>query len=264
MKLSLKIGVYFALLFYGVILNAQPSDAYIKKIRGDVNSNWFLEKGNEVKSISLDWQFQTAVGFNKVSKKARKTAVLNNSWHFYPIKNGKPVLEAEKIKLPHNFSAKERDFVAGWYISNYKIEKNQKKRYLLKLDRIQLFSEIYINGNLVGHHFGGFTPFDFDIYEFLKSGENSIAIFVRDQSASLDNGKIYNQVGTTRLGNYNPESNKKLKGGIESKIVIEELEEVHLKSVFIKTSTRQKNVEIDYEVTSNFDKKATITFEIFH
>lgn len=264
MKLSVKRFNQFGIFFYVIISYAQPNEAYIKKIRGNVDVNWLLEKGNEIKSNTLNWQSKTAVGFKQADKNARNTAVLDNNWFFYPIKNDVPVYKGEKILLPHNFSSKERDYVSGWYLSNYIFPKNEKKRYVLKLDRIQIFSEIYVNGNLVGHHFGGFTPFDFEITKYLKSGENSIAIFVRDQSASLDNEKVYNQVGTTRLNNYKSENSQKLKGGIGSNIFIEELEEIHLESVFIKTSTRKKSLEIDYEVTENRSKKTSINFEIFN
>jgi hypothetical protein len=263
MKFNLKACIQIIILFIVTGIYAQPNEAYIQKIRGNFDVNWLIERGNEAEATNLNWQLQTAVGFNTVSEKARRKAVLGNSWNFYQIEEGKANKNAEKVSLPHSFDRK-RNYTSGWYFSKSIVSKDSKKRYFLKLDRVQIFCEIYINGKVVGHHFGGFTPFDFDVTDFLKSGENSIAIFVKDQSASLDNGKIYNQVGTTRLGNYKPENNQKIPGGIGREIYIEERAQVYLNEIFVKTSTRKKTLEIDYKISDNRAKKANITFEVFN
>ena len=262
LKLNAKFYTRILVFLCVTFVYAQPNEAYIKKIRGTVDISWLHSAGLLIKPTSLDWNLQTAPGFKLVSNQARKTAVLKNPWHFYPIENGTPVSEYEEVTLPHSFERRERAYVSGWYISNYKVSKNTNKRYVLKLDRIQLFSEVYINGKAVGHHFGGYTPFDFDITEALQTGKNTMAIFVRDQSAAFDDGKIYNQVGITRLGNYNPNSNQKLTGGIGSTINIEEQEEVHLENIFIKTSTRKKTLEIGYDVASHKSADVKVSFEI--
>ncbi|MDW5288117.1 glycoside hydrolase family 2 protein [Formosa sp. PL04] len=256
---------YFQLLCFFCVtaLSAQPDSTYINKIRGEVDTSWLLTIGNDIPPATLEWNLQTAPGFKMLSENARNSAVLENSWIFFPIINGKPVADGEKVTLPHDFDRGERDYVSGWYLSNYKLSKHKNKRYVLKLNRIQLFSEVYVNGKLIGHHFGGYTPFDFDITTALESGNNTIAIFVRDQSAALDGGKIYNQVGVTRLGNYNPDGGNKLKGGIESSIVLEEQEEVHLDNIFVKTSTRKNTLEINYDIVAKKLTTAKVSFEVF-
>lgn len=255
--------LYLQLLFFFcvAIMYAQPSAEYIQKIRGNVDVSWLLSAGNNINATPLQFNLKRAQGFKNTPKNARNIALLDNSWTFYPVENGVISTKKKEVTIPYSFE-RNRDYVSGWFISNYSISKNKKKRYVLKLNRVELFSEVYVNGKRIGHHFGGFTPFEFDITNELKKGDNTIAIFVRDKSATLDNGKIYNQVGVSRMGSYNPNSSRKLAGGIDDNIRIEEQEITHLENIFVKTSTRNKTLEIDYEIASEAATDSKVTFEV--
>lgn len=84
------------------------------------------------------------------------------SWHFY----SDELLDYQGI---------------GWFkklITIDKIDKN--KSYILNFDAIDYLSELYINKKLVGKHEGGYTPFSFDISEFVNEGSNEILLRVND------------------------------------------------------------------------------------
>ena len=69
-----------------------------------------------------------------------------------------------------------------WYQRSFIIpEKWKGMKVLLHFGAVDWETTVWINGNEVGSHQGGYTPFSFDISEFTKvSGENEILISVWD------------------------------------------------------------------------------------
>ena len=66
-----------------------------------------------------------------------------------------------------------------WYRRKFKVsEKN--KRALLCFNACDYETDVWINGNHVIKHFGGFTPFSADITEYLKDGGNEITVRCTD------------------------------------------------------------------------------------
>lgn len=68
-----------------------------------------------------------------------------------------------------------------WYRRKFKIdEENKGKRTLLCFNAADYETDIWINGNHVLTHTGGFTPFKTDITEYIKDGENEIVVRCKD------------------------------------------------------------------------------------
>ncbi len=81
-------------------------------------------------------------------------------------------------ELPFN-NVNEKDYQ---FISSYEkvleVEKKKNKRYILRFEAVMTYAEVYVNETLVGSHKGGYTPFQFDVTEELKTGENKIFVKV--------------------------------------------------------------------------------------
>lgn len=52
------------------------------------------------------------------------------------------------------------------------------KRLFLYFDGANYLTKVYLNGRAVGQHEGGFTPFDFDVTDLVRDGENSLVVGV--------------------------------------------------------------------------------------
>lgn len=67
-----------------------------------------------------------------------------------------------------------------WYRRSFFVDDSLKTRSaILKFFAVNYVGDIWINGNYVGYHEGGYTPFAFDISQFLIMGsENKIAVRV--------------------------------------------------------------------------------------
>lgn len=57
------------------------------------------------------------------------------------------------------------------------------KRVLLHIDACDYSSRVYVNGNLVGSHTGGYTPAVYDITDSVTSFENELCVSVFDDTA---------------------------------------------------------------------------------
>ena len=75
-----------------------------------------------------------------------------------------------------------KDFMAGvWYKRSVFLSRISG-RVLLHFGAVDYLCTVYINGQKVGTHKGGYGSFQFDITAFVRQGENEIAVFAEDAS----------------------------------------------------------------------------------
>ncbi len=74
------------------------------------------------------------------------------------------------------------DFIAAvWYRKSVTVTEAQLEgRVLIHFGAVDYETYLYVNGEEVGYHKGGYTSFTFDITEFMTAGENVIAVNARD------------------------------------------------------------------------------------
>jgi beta-glucuronidase len=110
----------------------------------------------------------------KERKPEKKTDFIEYSFE------GGPVLN-----VPGDFNTQlpELTYYEGtiWYKKVFKYLKKQDKRLFLHFGAVNYLANVYLNGNLVGSHEGGFTPFQFEISNLVKDGENTIIVKVNNQ-----------------------------------------------------------------------------------
>ncbi len=59
-------------------------------------------------------------------------------------------------------------------------------RSLLYFGAVNYDCRVWVNGKEAGHHIGGFTPFNFDVTEMLKEGENTVIVKVDNKRHAED------------------------------------------------------------------------------
>ena len=105
-------------------------------------------------------------------------------------------------------------------------------RYQIYFGAVNYDCRVWVNGQEAGHHVGGFTPFNFDVTDMLKEGENTVIVKVDNKRHAEDvPTQIFdwwNYGGITRdvklvkvtpvyLENYNVQL-EKVKGGKGEKV----------------------------------------------
>lgn len=103
-----------------------------------------------------------------------------------------------KIDLPHSFnahdvrSAGDPDAIASpngyyrgaaWYRRALDVTPEKGQHYYLQFDGATLVADVYVNGQSVGRHEGGYAAFRFEITRALKAGDNVIAVRVDNAKA---------------------------------------------------------------------------------
>lgn len=64
-----------------------------------------------------------------------------------------------------------------WYRKRFEINNiENEKRYFLYFGAVNYEARIYLNGKPIGVHIGGFTPFNIDVTDKIKIGENSLVV----------------------------------------------------------------------------------------
>lgn len=94
----------------------------------------------------------------------------------------------EKVTVPHCFSVDPRfQFYTGtaWYRRTFPFQATTGKRVILHFDAAYYETAVWINNRKVGTHEGGYTPFQFDITDYLKTSSgalNAMAISVNNNT----------------------------------------------------------------------------------
>ncbi|MCF8240348.1 MAG: hypothetical protein K9J16_03105 [Melioribacteraceae bacterium] len=123
--------------------------------------------------ISLDghWQFQSdssiVLNIDNIDNHKNWAEVnVPGSWHLY----SDELLDYQGI---------------GWFKKVFTIDEiDQTKRFIIKFDAVDYLSELFINKKFAGKHEGGYTPFWFDITEFIDEGSNELLLRVNDPATT--------------------------------------------------------------------------------
>ena len=152
----------------------------------------------------------------------RNTTSLNGEWHYIVdvqeegyydyrmnptqsgfFRNAKPqrpedLIEydfdkAETMKIPSDWNTRDDRlfFYEGtvWFFRRFSVDSSMLKegrRKILYFGAVNYDAHVYVNGYHLGHHVGGFTPFNFDVTDRLKEGENFVVVKVDNKRHAED------------------------------------------------------------------------------
>src|SRR5438477_1090407 len=83
-------------------------------------------------------------------------------------------------------------YEVGWYRRTIEIPNHaawKDKRVILTIGAADFFTDCWCNGIHLGHHEGGYTPFEFDLTDALKSGQCERALLVLRVEDPMDNSE---------------------------------------------------------------------------
>jgi len=73
-----------------------------------------------------------------------------------------------------------------WFKTSFPAVPMQDYRTLLYFGAVNYDCHVWVNSHHVGHHVGGFTPFNFDISDLLREGENTVIVKVDNKRHAED------------------------------------------------------------------------------
>ena len=97
------------------------------------------------------------------------------------------------MKIPSDWNTQDERlfFYEGtvWFYKQFRVESlgfRDGARGLLYFGAVNYDAHVYVNGQHVGHHIGGFTPFNYDVTDLLKEGENIVIVKVDNKRHAED------------------------------------------------------------------------------
>ena len=199
----------------------------------------------------------------------------NQNWHFKLNANAKDAIKPDadvsswkKLDLPHDWSIYndfDHDSPAqneggqlnggdAWYRKTFKLdEEDLNKNVRITFDGVYMDSQVYVNGQLVGHYPNGYNQFSYDITDYLhKDGrENVVAVHAINKQPSsrwYSGSGIYRDVtlqvtdkvhteknGTTIL---TPDLEKQQNGKVDT----------HVTSKIVNTDDKDHEILAEYQI----------------
>ncbi|MUP46026.1 beta-glucuronidase [Gramella sp. BOM4] len=109
-----------------------------------------------------------------------------------------------KVPADWNSQSEKLELYEGtiWYKRDFTVELLDSKRYFVHFGAVNYEAHVYLNGEKLGVHKGGFTPFQFEVTSKIKDGDNFLVVMV-DNTRKKDavptvNTDWWNYGGITR------------------------------------------------------------------
>lgn len=122
------------------------------------------------------------------------------------------------------------------------------KKYFLYFGAVNYEAHVYVNGNKLGVHKGGFTPFQFDITGVLKKGENVVVV-------KADNTRHPDEIPTVNTDWWNY-------GGITRDVLLAEVPETYIEDYKLQLDRGNLKRITGFVQIAGTEKSQKITVQI--
>jgi len=191
-------------------LPEHPRPNFERSVWQNLNGSWKFKADSTDIGLSENWQNQAEFFDQQI--------IVPFSW----------ASQASGVKLPK--------VNVGWYSRTFAIEDPKEwagKKVYLNFCASDFNTTIWVNGKEVGKHSGGYTPFDFDISDFMKEGENRLVVRVEDEELkNRPSGKQY-------YGNAK---------GIWQTVYLDARSETYIKAIYFTPDIDKKEVKVKVEL----------------
>jgi beta-glucuronidase len=154
---------------------------------------------------------------------------------------------ARDISVPGDWNSQFEDLLwyegLAWYRNQFDFERKEGFRYLLYFEAVNYKSQIFLNGEKLGIHEGGFTPFQFDITNALKS-TNSLVL-------AVDNSRLSDGIPAADFDWWNY-------GGVTRPVWIVVVPETYISDYKFEYDGRNINVNVKLSGQSSNEKQVQI------
>ena len=220
---------------------------------------------------------------NQYGSKTERSQNFDDNWRFYfgdASGAEQPTFDDSqwrRLSLPHDYSI-EQEYTqsgeaesayllggTGWYRKNFTLDKGMEgKEVRLDFDGVYMNATVYVNGQEVGTHPYGYTPFSFDITDYVKVGEvNTIAVKVDHKTPSsrwYSGSGIYRSVYLTTTDKVHVDLNGVK---VETPKLAEGNQDTNIKTKVLNESDAEKTVTVTHTMFEKGTDKSvgTVTTE---
>lgn len=126
--------------------------------------------------LNGEWEFEFDFGNSGVNREMFKNSSVFSKKITVPF-----CVESELSGIGY------KDFIpAVWYRKKINITKEQlENRVFIIFGAVDFHAKLYVNEVEAGEHFGGYTTFRIELTKYLKEGENTLTLYVEDDTRSF-------------------------------------------------------------------------------
>ena len=146
---------------------------------------------------------------------------------------------SEKIRVPFPPEAELSGIARNgdtnlWYRRDFSIPKTWKnKQVLLHFGAVDRIATVFVNGTKVGQHIGGYDAFNFDITDYIKSGNNTLVVGAYDPND-----------GKAACGKNGPKGDYTYTSGIWQTVWLEPVEKEYITQIKLIPNLEKNQIEI--------------------
>src|SRR5438270_1897170 len=198
---------------------------------------------------------------------SRELVDLNGSWNFQLDDGtgfeekwfGRPLQQAIPMPVPASYNdlyegAEFRDHIGGaWYEREVVFPDHFfAQRIVLRFGSVTHAARVYLNGQLVVEHTGGFTPFEAEINAFVNSGKNRLTVAVHTivVYATLPVGNYQEEdvPGLGKVGTDTPNFDFFNDAGIQRPVKHYTTPKTNIRAITLTTEVQGTNAQVGYTI----------------
>lgn len=168
-----------------------------------------------------------------------------------------------KIVVPFAYQTKasgicddtQHDYL--WYAKEFNYDLPAGKRLLLHFEGADYQTKVWLNGQMLGSHRGGYTRFSFDLTDYLKKGKNLLAVKCEDKLSPLTPRGKQRYVEANTSCFYTPTS------GIWKTVWLEEVSASYIKDLKVVCDYENVTGVFEYSI-GGFTKGLSLVVEAFY
>lgn len=157
-----------------------------------------------------------------------------------------------KLTVPGDWNSQSEklQFYEGtlWYKRDFSVDIKNDNRYFIHFGAVNYEANVYLNGEKIGYHKGGFTPFQFEVTNKLKKGKNFLVLMV-------DNTRKVDEIPTINTDWWNY-------GGITRDVTLVETPLNFISDYKVQLAKNEKKIIEGYIEINNSTKNELVSLEI--
>jgi beta-glucuronidase len=237
----MKLILYF-ILFYSLIAFSQPQMHNISNRNTiSLNGEWSIIIDPYENGFYNYRYEENPNGYFKNAKPKSKSDLIEYDFD-----------KSAKLKVPGDWNTQREDlfFYEGtvWYKKSFNYSIKPSTRTFIYFGAVNYDAIVYVNGEKIGSHIGGFTAFNFEITSKIKDGENFVVV-------KVDNKRERDGVPTLNTDWWNY-------GGITRDVYIVEESAIYINDYFIQLDPKKENTISGYIKLDGSTSPANIQLSI--
>ena len=160
--------------------------------------------------------------------------------------------KSDVLNVPGDWNSQKKElfFYEGpvWYKKSFSYRKREHTRVFVYFGAANYFTRVYLNGQPVGEHEGGFTPFNFEITDKIGEGDNFLV-------AEVNNARRRDGVPSVNSDWWNY-------GGLTRNVVLVEVPESFIQDYFVQLAKGSGNEISGWVQVAGSASAQQVTIEI--